>query len=77
MKNNDLNISKYEKIRKIIEKHQVFLFFFFSAFLGVFLPWLLLGEPLWFMFAMPITGIVFAAKFYKKEKYEWIKENEI
>lgn len=44
-------------IRPFIEKYQILLFFLFSTLLGYW-PWYLSGEPGWFIFGMPLTGIV-------------------
>lgn len=43
-------------MKQFIEKHQLVLFFTFSAILG-YAPWLITGEPTWFIYGMPIAGI--------------------
>jgi membrane protease YdiL (CAAX protease family) len=45
------------KMRLFIEKYQIFLFFLFSTLLGYW-PWYIYGEPGWFMYGMPLTGVV-------------------
>src|SRR5690554_6405837 len=44
-------------MRLLIEKYQILLFFLFSTILGYW-PWYVSGEPGWFIFGMPLTGIV-------------------
>lgn len=44
-------------IKERIEKHQVLIFFTLTTILG-YLPWAITGEPLWFIYGMPISGII-------------------
>lgn len=44
-------------MKEFIIKYKIVIFFTCSAILG-YLPWLITGEPTWFMLGMPITGII-------------------
>lgn len=46
-----------DNLRLFISKYQILLFFLFSTILG-YCPWYISGEPGWFMFGMPLTGII-------------------
>lgn len=48
------------RFKIFLNKQQIWIFFFFSLLLGYW-PWYILGEPIWFMYGMPITGFILVA----------------
>ncbi|GAB1470535.1 hypothetical protein MASR2M66_14130 [Chloroflexota bacterium] len=47
-------------MKAIIEKHQVLIFFTLTTVIG-YLPWAITGKPNWFIYGMPISGIILTA----------------
>jgi len=44
-------------MKEIIEKYQILIFFILTTVIG-YLPWVITGKPIWFIYGMPISGII-------------------
>ena len=47
-------------MKETIKKYQILIFFTLTTILG-YLPWVMTGKPIWFIWGMPISGIILTA----------------